>query len=707
MKPDAGVDGAKTKQARRKSSDIAPTGHFAGNAISTRRSFAVAARMAAYLLAVMLVFGCIFVLCTLRVSTAPSPSSGVIDLTGIDFTEEIATVRNTNFLMYPGAFYMPEDFAQGNVSQQGISYGMGEAKLGEWGTLRVLLQLPPGEAYAIAGKNVSYAQRLFIDGKEHAAIGVPADSADKVTPKTTRFATGFQPEGDTTEIIIHYAAFVYADGGGLYSFVIGLVQNVVRYEQLKVFRITAVTVALVTAALFFFGLFLFFAKASYFLWFALVCLCVALHGLLTSDKYIMLLLPNLNWYLAIRLEFTMNCGMAIFSMLYINSLFPSVAHRWVVRGLLAFFASNLLLIYLVPPVVFSHYATLFVGTYAGLVSCLLLAVLRAALRKKLTSPLSGTEQILLLCALVVYMICSVTGIYAHQSAIYLWGLDYPQVGTMAFLFINVMALVLGFARTESERDEAYRRERELHEQNKLLDRVNRMKSDLVATVAHETRTPLAVLSGYAELISGDMRRRGVDEQTAADLDRIADETQRIARIMEEAQRLSRAKDNAAHKAQIQLIDIIRPIARLYAPILERKQTRLTVRLPDELPTVFANAEEITQVLFNLLSNAEKHTENGEVVLSAASDGGFMAVCVADSGTGIRPGFLPRVFERHMHDDAEGTGLGLPICKEIIEAHGGEISIESTLKKGTAVTFILPLHSKEVTDDGQTKNDSVS
>ena len=239
---------------------------------------AAALRVAAYLLAVTLVFSAVSFLCTVNAPVAPSPYNGAVNLTGIDLGNEIVTIQNTYFTMYPGAFYLPEDFAAGKVTQAGVPYDSPGEVLSDYGTLRILLALPPGEVYAIAGKNVSYAQRLFIDGKEYTPIGVTGDSIGTVTPKSTRFIESFQPAGDTTEIVIQYSAFVYADGGGLYSLVIGHVRNIARNEQLKVFRITAVTAALVTAALFFFGLFLFFSKGRYLLWFALLCVCVALRG---------------------------------------------------------------------------------------------------------------------------------------------------------------------------------------------------------------------------------------------------------------------------------------------------------------------------------------------------------------------------------------------------------------------------------------------
>jgi signal transduction histidine kinase len=102
-------------------------------------------------------------------------------------------------------------------------------------------------------------------------------------------------------------------------------------------------------------------------------------------------------------------------------------------------------------------------------------------------------------------------------------------------------------------------------------------------------------------------------------------------------------------------------------------------------------------MFNLLQNAKKHTEQGSVTIKANSGdcGKIIVVTVTDTGTGIADSLLPQIFERGV-SGGDGSGLGLPICKEIIQSHGGEIRIESEQNKGAAVTFTLPVCKTEDT-----------
>lgn len=318
-----------------------------------------------------------------------------------------------------------------------------------------------------------------------------------MTPKTLRYTEAFKAEAEITEIVLHYSNFVHADTGGFYTMTLGYPNTVARVEQQRTLQVTVSTVALLTALLFFFGLFLFFPKSRYLLWFSLACGCIALRGLLTGNKMLMLFLPNLDWYLAIRLEYLSTCGMALFLILYLSRLFPGAANRWAIRGFTAFCALNTAFICFAQPLVFTRYVTPSLVVYVAFGAYVLLAVVISIICKKSQAVLSGPEQILLLTGLSVYLLMSAFGVSAHSNNFRLWGLDYPQVGMMVFLFLNILALALGFSRTELELDKAHRNEREMEETNQTLERLNRIKSNFMGNISHEIRTPLAIMSGYA------------------------------------------------------------------------------------------------------------------------------------------------------------------------------------------------------------------
>jgi len=116
---------------------------------------------------------------------------------------------------------------------------------------------------------------------------------------------------------------------------------------------------------------------------------------------------------------------------------------------------------------------------------------------------------------------------------------------------------------------------------------------------------------------------------------------------------------------------------------------LSLELRDSLPHITGSADLCTQLFMNLLSNANAHTRNGKIVLATESSDGVIRITVSDNGEGVNPSIAHRIFERGISGRG-GTGIGLPLCRTITEAHGGTIKLDSTPGQGTTVTIILPV-----------------
>lgn len=651
----------------------------------------VVLRMAAYLLAVMLVFSVISILCEIDTIQGFPSGDGAVDLTGIDFDKDIVTITFDAIHIYDYAFYMPEDFASGSVTQEAVRLvGIGPT-LGDYGTIRILLKLPAGNVYAVSAKNTSYAQRMFIDGKEYPPIGVTADSAGAITPRTMRYTFAFQPESDVTEIILHYTNFVHSDTGGWYPMNVGLVNNIARSEQLKTLRIIFVTASLVTAALFFFGMFLYFMRGRYFLWFSLACGCIAIRGLLTGDKALMLLLPDLNWYLAIRLEDLATCGMALFAALYLNALFPRAGNKWAVRGFAVYCALFSAFICLTPPLVFTRYGDTAKVIYAAFCAYLLLAGVVKTLLKKTAPALPSMSQVLLLLGFSVYVLLSALGINAHNNAYTLWGLDYPQVGMMVFVFLNILALVLGFAHTERAMAESRRKEQEYAEENAALDKLNRMKTEFMQDMSHEMKNPLTVIATGIDYADREIKKKDTDFSEAGEaLNTVRDETQRLGRMIKGMVDLA-SMETSRNRKRINFAVLLHNSAEAFRLTFEQRNITLTVDIADGLPDVFIENDRFVQVMTNLFANAADHTQNGRIFLSADYDDSYITVRVRDTGAGVPPGLLSDVFKRGVSGRG-GTGYGLYLCRVIVEAHGGTIEVENGPDGiGAVVTFTVPVY----------------
>ncbi len=210
---------------------------------------------------------------------------------------------------------------------------------------------------------------------------------------------------------------------------------------------------------------------------------------------------------------------------------------------------------------------------------------------------------------------------------------------------------------------------------------DRLRRQLMADVAHELRTPLAILQGRIEgLLDGVYPR---DEIHLAEL---LEETYHLSRLVEDLGTLAHAEAGALElrKEVVDLGDLIREVAAtLPRPI--------AVEVPADLPAIEVDPVRIRQVLLNLLANAMRHTPaEGVILVEVQARPQRMLIRVRDSGSGIAPEDLPRLFERFQKgSDSRGSGLGLPIARKLVLAHGGEIGIESAPGQGTVVTVSLP------------------
>ncbi|MFP5344118.1 MAG: response regulator [Gammaproteobacteria bacterium] len=223
--------------------------------------------------------------------------------------------------------------------------------------------------------------------------------------------------------------------------------------------------------------------------------------------------------------------------------------------------------------------------------------------------------------------------------------------------------------------------------------VDRMKSEFVATVSHELRTPLASLLGFSELM---LTRALPEEKQHQFLEVIHKESKRLNALINDFLDLQRIESGRVSYA-FQPLDagaLIREVAALYANHVRHP---LRLELPDGLPPVSADHDRLKQVLQNLLSNAVKFSpQGGEIVISARAAGaGAVEIAVRDHGLGIPEEALPRLFSKFYRVDTTdrreigGTGLGLALCKEIVEAHRGRIWAESRAGEGSVFRFTLP------------------
>ena len=233
-----------------------------------------------------------------------------------------------------------------------------------------------------------------------------------------------------------------------------------------------------------------------------------------------------------------------------------------------------------------------------------------------------------------------------------------------------------------------------------LKELDQMRTELLANVSHELRTPLATIKGYATMLLGYDTRLKRDEKRSY-LEFIDKASDRLVGLIDQLLDMSRLESGAIEidKAPAAISRLIREVVA--EAEVRKPGRRLVFNTPKRLPRLYIDAKRIQQVLENIIDNAIKYSEEEtEVVISAGLVKQELLISVTDQGIGIPAGDLPKVFDRIYRTrqrkvmEVGGAGLGLSICRKLVEAHGGRIRIESEEGKGTTCYFTLPLATEE-------------
>lgn len=228
--------------------------------------------------------------------------------------------------------------------------------------------------------------------------------------------------------------------------------------------------------------------------------------------------------------------------------------------------------------------------------------------------------------------------------------------------------------------------------------LDRMKSDFISIVSHELKTPLTSIKGFVRLMAAERVGPITDKQRHY-LDVVQRQTESLTLLINDLLDLSRIEAGIieVRHEPVRLAEVIATVMQQLDNLAQEKSITLNTDIPHDLPALNGDGERLGQVFTNLVHNAIKFTpEKGTVTVRAIAAGGECVVRVSDTGIGISPQDLPRIFDKFYQVDSSstrhqsGTGLGLSICRQLVNAHGGEMWASSTKGKGATFTIVLPI-----------------
>ena len=341
------------------------------------------------------------------------------------------------------------------------------------------------------------------------------------------------------------------------------------------------------------------------------------------------------------------------------------------------------------------------GLATGLVALLTSGVLYVSLLYLVKWPLSSLAR-------GVQMITD--GDLAHQVEVR----ADDELGKLATAFNSMTSQLRQTLQGLEERTEALsqaneeiqRYSAEVEAKNSALEHMDKLKDEFLANTSHELRTPLNGIIGIAESMI-DGATGSLTTVQIKNLSIVASSGQRLANLINDILDFSKLKHHnlSLQIKPLQLNPLVEVVLALSQPLIGSKPLELHNVIDPNLSAVYGDENRLQQILHNLVGNAIKFTETGQVEVSAASfknkDSDYLAVTISDTGMGIAPDKTAQIFQAFEQGDGSierlygGTGLGLAVTKQLVELHGGEIWVESTLGQGSKFTFTLPVSTERV------------
>ncbi|WP_413406741.1 ATP-binding protein [Paenibacillus amylolyticus] len=627
--------------------------------------------------------------------------NGVLDLRDVDLDQSPVMYLNGEWELYPDELLTQQDIAKRNGGAKSVQvpgdWGSAQNQEQEssygYGTYRLRILTDPLQTpVTFWFKGIRSSSEVEMNGYNDGGMGeVSADSSTYI-PRSTSYTATYDQEGTTSiELLVRVANYDSPYMGGISKPVRFGSQAAVDFSRWYSIGFQMLTfLVMLLHGMYACILYAFNRQERSLLVGAVLTLSVGITVTMGHDNILMLWLPiNYTWGIKIRLISLLlqnACILLLFQRLTVVHVRKAWLKWHVVMTLIYTAVIVVVPIHITYAMIYYNVINLFF-----LVSLIwfLYIVGTMIFRKQADRD-------------IVFLLLTAGGITSNL----IWSVaETAKDVTTVYYPIDIIFAITGFSAYWFKK--YFRNVRENIKLNTELQKGDKIKDQFLANTSHELRTPLHGIINIAHNVVTREKNR-LDERSLEDMELLITIGRRMSHLLGDLLDVVRLKEHriVLRQGPLSIQSVVPGIIAMLQFMAERKPVLLHMEIPESFPQVMGDEERLVQILYNLLHNALKHTEEGTISVSAEIREGHALIHVTDTGIGMDEDTRMRIFLPYEQgsygiSDGQGIGLGLNICKELVELHGGALTVHSELGKGSVFSFDLPL-ADEATHQAQSQ-----